>query len=58
MIRKEIKRNFQNADLISSADPYDLLGNAPQHKSRTAYYNSLRGKCQFFADGKMSVGKC
>lgn len=38
-------------------DPFDLLGNAPQHKFCTAYYNSLRGKCQFFAGGKMSGGK-
>lgn len=37
-------------------DLFDLLGNAPQHKFCTAYYNSLRGKCQFFAGGKMSVG--
>lgn len=42
--------------MISSAPSYDLLGNAPQHKFCTAYYNSLRGKCQFFAGGKMSVG--
>lgn len=41
---------------ISSTPSYDLLGNAPQHKFCTAYYNSLRGKCQFFAGGKMSVG--
>ena len=42
---------------ISSAPSYDHLGNAPQHKFCTAYYNSLRGKCQFFAGGKMSGGK-
>ena len=42
---------------ISSAPSYDHLSNAPQHKFCTAYYNSLRGKCQFFAGGKMSGGK-
>lgn len=43
--------------MISSAPSYDDLSNAPQHKFCTAYYNSLRGKCQFFAGGKMSGGK-
>ena len=38
-------------------DLFDHLSNAPQHKFCTAYYNSLRGKCQFFAGGKMSGGK-
>ena len=50
-----VARNFPQG-VISSAPSYDLLGNAPQHKFCTAYYNSLRGKCQFFAGGKMSVG--
>ena len=51
-----VARNFPQG-VISSAPSYDLLGNAPQHKFCTAYYNSLRGKCQFFAGGKMSGGK-
>lgn len=38
-------------------DLFDHLSNAPQHKFCTAYYNSLWGKCQFFAGGKMSGGK-
>lgn len=50
-----VARNFPQG-VISSTPSYDLLGNAPQHKFCTAYYNSLRGKCQFFAGGKMSVG--
>lgn len=50
-----VARNFPQ-DVISSAPSYDHLSNAPQHKFCTAYYNSLRGKCQFFAGGKMSVG--
>ena len=51
-----VARNFPQG-VISSAPSYDVLGNAPQHKFCTAYYNSLRGKCQFFAGGKMSGGK-
>lgn len=51
-----VARNFPQG-VISSAPSYDHLGNAPQHKFCTAYYNSLRGKCQFFAGGKMSGGK-
>lgn len=51
------EKRFQSAFTLSSAPSYDLLGNAPQHKFCTAYYNSLRGKCQFFAGGKMSGGK-
>ena len=50
-----VARNFPQG-VISSAPSYDHLSNAPQHKFCTAYYNSLRGKCQFFAGGKMSVG--
>ena len=48
--------SYRVATTISSAPSYDVLSNAPQHKFCTAYYNSLRGKCQFFAGGKMSVG--
>lgn len=51
-----VARNFPQG-VISSAPSYDVLGNAPQHKFCTAYYNSLRGKCQFFVGGKMSGGK-
>ena len=51
-----VARNFPQG-AISSAPSYDHLSNAPQHKFCTAYYNSLRGKCQFFAGGKMSGGK-
>ena len=50
------EKRLRSAFTLSSAPSYDLLGNAPQHKFCTAYYNSLRGKCQFFAGGKMSVG--
>ena len=50
------EKRSQSAFTLSSAPSYDHLGNAPQHKFCTAYYNSLRGKCQFFAGGKMSVG--
>mgnify|MGYP003212847391 CR=1 FL=1 len=50
-----VARKFPQG-VISSAPSYDHLSNAPQHKFCTAYYNSLRGKCQFFAGGKMSVG--
>ena len=51
-----VARNFPQG-VISSAPSYDHLSNAPQHKFCTAYYNSLRGKCQFFAGGKMLGGK-
>ena len=51
-----VARSFPQG-VISSAPSYDHLSNAPQHKFCTAYYNSLRGKCQFFAGGKMSGGK-
>lgn len=51
-----VARNFPQG-VISSAPSYDHLSNAPQHKFCTVYYNSLRGKCQFFAGGKMSGGK-
>ena len=51
-----VAQNFPQG-VISSAPSYDHLSNAPQHKFCTAYYNSLRGKCQFFAGGKMSGGK-
>ena len=51
------EKKFQSAFTLSSAPSYDHLSNAPQHKFCTAYYNSLRGKCQFFAGGKMSGGK-
>ena len=50
------EKRFQSAFTLSSAPSCDHLSNAPQHKFCTAYYNSLRGKCQFFAGGKMSVG--
>ena len=50
------EKRFRSAFTLSSAPSYDHLSNAPQHKFCTAYYNSLRGKCQFFAGGKMSVG--
>ena len=49
-------KRFRSAFTLSSAPSYDHLSNAPQHKFCTAYYNSLRGKCQFFAGGQMSVG--
>ncbi len=52
----ENQEEFPKCRLDFECDPFDLLGNAPQHKFCTAYYNSLRGKCQFFAGGKMSVG--
>ena len=51
-----VARNFPQG-VISSAPSYDHLSNAPQHKFCTVYYNSLRGKCQFFAGGKMLGGK-
>ena len=51
------EKRFRSAFTLSSAPSYDHLSNAPQHKFCTAYYNSLRGKCQFFAGGKMSGGK-
>ena len=50
-------KGFQKPVMFSSAPSYDHLSNAPQHKFCTVYYNSLRGKCQFFAGGKMSGGK-
>ena len=50
------EKRFRSAFTLSSDPSYDHLSNAPQHKFCTAYYNSLRGKCQFFAGGKMSVG--
>ena len=53
----ENQEEFPKCRLDFECDPFDLLGNAPQHKFCTAYYNSLRGKCQFFAGGKMSGGK-
>ena len=53
----ENQEEFPKCRLDFECDPFDLLGNAPQHKFCTAYYNSLRGKCQFFAGRKMSGGK-
>ena len=53
----ENQRQLPKCLLDFECDLFDHLSNAPQHKFCTAYYNSLRGKCQFFAGGKMSGGK-